>query len=84
MGAIIVNDSRRIEYKDLEAHVNISHERYRLLEERIQRVDGKLEKIQEEQRASRKIVIGAMLSIVTSLVVLFLPRLMILLAQGKS
>jgi hypothetical protein len=83
MGAITISDNQRIEYKDLEAHVNISHERYRILEERIARAEREVEKIHEENKANRRIVVGTTISLLTGIILLFAPRLVELLIKGQ-
>ena len=83
MAAIIVSDNKRIEYKDLEAHVNISQERYRVLEERIERAEREVEKLHEENRANKRIVVGAVVSLLSGIILLFAPRLVELLIKGQ-
>jgi hypothetical protein len=83
MGVITVSDNKKIEYKDLEAHVNISQERYRILEARIARTEREVEKIHEENKANRRIVIGTIVSLLTGIILLFAPRLVELLIKGQ-
>jgi len=82
MGAIVISDNKRIEYKDLEAHANISQERYRALEERVERAERDVEKLHEENRANRRIVVGAVVSLLSGIILLFAPRLVELIIKG--
>ena len=82
MGAIVISDNKRVEYKDLEAHVNISQERYRALEERVERAERDVEKLHEENRANRRIVVGAVVSLLSGIILLFAPRLVELIIKG--
>jgi hypothetical protein len=83
MGVITVSDNKKIEYKDLEAHVNISQERYRILEERIARAEREVEKLHEENKSNKRIVVGATVSLLSGIILLFAPRLVELLIKGQ-
>jgi len=82
MGAIVISDNKHVDYKDLEAHVSMNQERNRVLEERIARAEREIEKIHDEQKATKKTIIGTMLSIITGSLLFFLPRAVEILSRG--
>lgn len=82
MGSIIVGEVRRIDPKDLEAHITLSQARDRALEERIARTEREIEKIYDEQKANKRIIIGAMLSTATGVFLMFMPKFAELLIKG--
>lgn len=66
MGVISINDtSKNIECTDLEAHVLMAQHRYKVLEDRIARAELEIAAIEEQSAANRKIIIGAVVSVIT-------------------
>jgi hypothetical protein len=82
MSAIVISDNRPIEYTDLEAHVNISRERYRILEERIARAESEIAKMHEEKQAFKRMVFRSVLGILSGIILLLAPKLIELLIKG--
>lgn len=67
MGVISIKDgsNKNIECTDLEAHVMMAQQRYKILEERIARAELEVDKINEQSKTNKRIIIGAIVSIVT-------------------
>jgi hypothetical protein len=68
VGAIsIKNSDKNIEYTDLEAHVLMGQHRYKVLEDRIARAEAEIDKINEHTKANRRLIIGAVASILSGI-----------------
>lgn len=66
MGVISIKDGgKNIECTDLEAHVLMAQQRYKTLEDRIARSEIEIAAIKEQGVANRRIIIGAVVSVVT-------------------
>lgn len=69
MSVITVSSSDKdIELTSLEAHVRLEAQRFKALEERISRIEKKVDEIIEQAKASKRIIIGAVVTIITSTV----------------
>ena len=67
MGVISIKDSsnKNIECTDLEAHVLMAQQRYKILEDRIARAEAEIDKINEQSKTNKRIIIGAVVSVIT-------------------
>jgi hypothetical protein len=65
MGFIKVSNNYDQETEDLGTHVLLSIQRYKSLEEKIQRLELKLETIADESRQYKKIMITALVTVIT-------------------
>jgi len=65
MGFIKVSNNHDLEAKDLGTHVLLSTQRYKSLEEKIERLELKLETLADESRQYKKIMITALVTVVT-------------------
>lgn len=66
MGVISITDSsKNIECTDLEAHVLMAQHRYKVLEDRIIRAEAEIAVMKEHAAANRRIIIGAVISVIT-------------------
>lgn len=82
MGSITLSEVKRVDPKDLESYIALSQARDRALEERIARTEREIEKIYDEQKANKRIIIGAMLSTATGIFLMFMPKFAELLVKG--
>lgn len=70
MGVISIKDSgKNIECTDLEAHVLMAQHRYKVLEDRIVRAELEVAAMKEHGVANRRIIIGAVVTVVTGVCV---------------
>ena len=58
-----------IEHINLEAHVIVSEERHRRLEERISRAEVEIDSLQDHLSNGKKVLIGGLFSIIAGLLV---------------
>ena len=65
MGFIKVVGDSDIETKDLGTHVLLSIQRHKTLEDKIERLELKLETIADESRQYKKIMITALVTVIT-------------------
>jgi len=66
VGVISIHEgSKNIECTDLEAHVMMAQHRYKVLEDRIARAESEIDKINEQSKTNKRIIIGAIVSVVT-------------------
>lgn len=65
MGFIKVVSDSDLETKDLGTHVLLSIQRHKTLEDKIERLELKLETIAEESRQYKKIMITALVTVIT-------------------
>lgn len=68
MAVITVPSNKNIEFVDLEVHAIICEQRRLALEERINIVADRIEKFEAQQRANKKLVLGAIISIATGII----------------
>ena len=52
---------RAIEHTSLEAHVVISEQRHRRLEDRIRAAESELKELHDQNRSARKMIIGGLI-----------------------
>ena len=65
MGFIKVVGDSNTEAKDLGTHVLLSIQRHKTLEDKIERLESKLETIADESRQYKKIMITALVTVIT-------------------
>ena len=65
MAVISIPNNKSLEVSDLEAHVMLCEQRRMAIESKILRVEQEIEEIKNQAQASRKLVIGAIISIIT-------------------
>jgi hypothetical protein len=65
MGFIKVIGDSDLESKDIGTHVLLSIQRHKTLEDKIERLELKLETIAEESRQYKKIMITALVTVIT-------------------
>ena len=68
MGLINVQSNKNIEFLDLEVHAIMCEQRRLALEEKINSVAGRMDEYEEQQKANKRLVLGAIVSIVTGIV----------------
>lgn len=60
------NDNKDMESTNLEAHVLLEAQRLKILEDRITRLEAKVNDIIEQSKANKKVILGAIVSIIVS------------------
>jgi hypothetical protein len=65
MAVISIPNNKSLEATDLETHVILCEHRRAVLESKIHRVEQELEEIKNQIKASKRLVIGAIISIIT-------------------
>ena len=65
MGFIKVVSDTDLEAKELGTHVLLSIQRHKILEDKIERLELKLETIADESRQYKKIMITALVTVIT-------------------
>lgn len=68
MGLINVQSNKNIEFLDLEVHAIMCEQRRLALEEKINSVAARIEEYEEQQKANKRLVLGAIVSIATGIV----------------
>jgi hypothetical protein len=68
MTVIKIPSNKNIELVDLETHVALCEHRRTVQDERILRLETQLEEFEEANRATKKIIIGSLVSIATGVV----------------
>lgn len=68
MAIINVQSNKNIEFLDLEVHAIICEQRRLALEEKINAVSNRIEEYEQQQTANRRLMLGAIVSIVTGIV----------------
>lgn len=68
MAVINVQSNKNIEFLDLEVHAIMCEQRRLALEEKINSVAGRMDEYEEQQKANKRLVLGAIVSIVTGIV----------------
>jgi hypothetical protein len=76
MGYIRFADNKPQEYSDLETHVTLSKERNQVLEDRIARTDSRIDKMIEQADSNKKLMIGAVITLISGLSVTFYGKLL--------
>lgn len=60
---------------DLETHVLLAAQRYKILEDRIQKLEQKTDRIIERATHTRRVMIGALVTVVTGAITSFITLL---------
>lgn len=68
MSIIRVPSSKSIELTDLEAHVVLCEQRRESVEARIDKLDEKFSQLEEQERISRRLLIGSLVTIASGIV----------------
>lgn len=68
MAVINVPNNKNIELLDLEVHVIMCEQRRMLLEEKIISLSNRVEELESQSSANKKLMLGAVMSIVTGIV----------------
>lgn len=68
MSVITIASNKNIEFLDLEVHAIICEQRRLALEEKINIVADRIEKFELQQRTNKKLVLGIIISIATSII----------------
>lgn len=68
MALLNVQSDKNIEFKDLEVHAIMCEQRRLALEEKINSVAARIEEYEEQQKANKRLVLGAIVSIATGIV----------------
>jgi predicted GTPase len=68
MAFVQTSSNKDIELTNLETHVALSKQRYAILEERVERAEDEINRIQEQSKATKKAILGAIITVVTSAV----------------
>jgi hypothetical protein len=67
MAIINVQSNKNIEFVDLEVHAIICEQRRLALEEKINAVSKRIEEYEQQQTANKRLMLGAIVSIVTGI-----------------
>jgi len=67
MALINVQSNKNIEFLDLEVHAIMCEQRRLALEEKINSVASRIEDYEEQQLANKRLMLGAIVSIVTGI-----------------
>ena len=68
MAVINVRSNKNIEFVDLEVHAIMCEQRRLALEEKINVVAGRMDDYEQQQLANKRLMLGAIVSIVTGIV----------------
>jgi hypothetical protein len=68
MAIINVQSNKNIEFVDLEVHAIMCEQRRMALEEKINLVAGRIDDYEQQQLANKRLMLGAIVSIVTGIV----------------
>lgn len=68
MAVINVRSNKNIEFVDLEVHAIMCEQRRLALEEKITEVAEKLKEFEKHDKANKKLMLGAIVSIITGLI----------------
>jgi hypothetical protein len=63
MSVIRVPNNKSIELTDLEAHVVLCEQRRESTDERISKLEGKFSQLEEQERISRRLLIGSLITV---------------------
>ena len=67
MSVIRVPSNKSIELTDLEAHVVLCEQRRESVDERIDKLEEKFSSLEEQERISRRLLIGSLITIATGI-----------------
>lgn len=67
MSVIKIPSNKSIELTDLEAHVVLCEQRRESMTERIDKLDEKFSSLEEQERISRRLLIGSLITIATGI-----------------
>lgn len=59
------NSSKDLESTELETHVLLCQHRYKAIDERFDRIEASIDSIIEQSKATKKIITGAIVTIIT-------------------
>jgi len=76
MAMINVQSNKNIEFVDLEVHAIMCEQRRLALEEKINLVAGRMDDYEQQQLANKKLLLGAIVSIVTGIITTVVSLLM--------
>lgn len=68
MAVINLPNNKNIEFLDLEVHAIICEQRRMLLEEKINTVSDRIKELESQRDINKKLMLGAIISIVTGIV----------------
>jgi hypothetical protein len=68
MAVINVPSNKNIEFLDLEVHAIMCEQRRMLLEEKINTVSDRVKELESQRDSNKKLMLGAIISIVTGIV----------------
>jgi hypothetical protein len=68
MAIINVQSNKNIEFVDLEVHAIMCEQRRLALEEKINSVANRIDDYEQQQKANKRLMLGAIVSIVTGIV----------------
>ena len=75
MAVINVQSNKNIEFVDLEVHVVMCEQRRLALEEKINAVADRINDYEQQQLANKRLILGAIVSIVTGIITTILSLL---------
>jgi len=67
MSVIKIPSNKSIELTDLEAHVVLCEQRRESVDERIDKLEEKFSSLEEQERISRRLLIGSLITIATGI-----------------
>jgi hypothetical protein len=76
MGLINVQPDKNIEFRDLEVHAIMCEQRRTVLEEKINAVAVRFSEYEQQQLANKRLMIGAIVSIITGIITTAISLLM--------
>jgi len=68
VAVINVQSNKNIEFVDLEVHAIMCEQRRLALEEKINSVAGRIDDYEQQQKANKRLILGAIVSIATGIV----------------
>jgi hypothetical protein len=67
MAVITIPSNKHPEYSDLETHVLLCEHRRLALEEKIKNLEKEVEQIKAQNKTTKKLILGAVISIITGI-----------------
>jgi len=67
MAVITIPNNKHPEYSDLETHVLLCEHRRLALEEKIKYLEKEVEQIKAQNKTTKKLILGAVISIITGI-----------------
>lgn len=76
MSVIRLSDNKNQEFSNLETHVILSEQRRSLIEDRIKKLEEKFSVLEQDERLSRRLLIGSLITILGGILTTILTILL--------